>query len=99
MNATQQQIQRGDAVNAAEQKIVMLARMYECRNAARQIMGDRYHDKMIELAQVIKAVAKRDDCSYVKAGMTVITSGELEVAQALMIMAAVVEMTEPSNPN
>lgn len=71
--------------------------MYECRTAARQILGEKYPDKMRELAEVVRAVATRDRCSDIVAGATVIKSAGLEGLQLLMIMAAVVEMVEPSN--
>lgn len=84
-------------MNATEQHVEIAAKMYECRTAARSILGDKYQDKMCELAHVVRAVAKRDNCNDIVAGATVIKAAGLEGMQALMLMAAVVEMVEPSN--
>lgn len=82
-------------MNGNEQHFEIAAKMYECRTAARQILGDKYLDKMHELAQVVRAVAKRDKCDAIVAGATVIKAAELEGMQALLLMAAVVELLEP----
>lgn len=83
-------------MNANEQHVEIAAKMYECRTAARSILGDKYQDKMRELAQVVMAVAERDQCNPIVAGATVIKTAGLEGMQSLMLMAAVVEMVEPS---
>lgn len=72
--------------------------MYDCREAARHILGDKYQDKMLELAQVVRAVANRDKCNEIVAGATVIKSAGLEGMSALMLMAAIVELVEPYLP-
>ena len=84
-------------MSAAEQNVATAAKMYECRTAARQILGEKYPAKMRELADMVRAVAARDKCSNIVAGATVIKSAGLEGIQALLLMAAVVEMVEPSN--
>ena len=80
-----------------EQNISTAAQMYECRVAARRLLGDKYQEHMDERARVVKAVAKRDKCNDIVAGATVIKEAGLEGMQALLLMAAVVEMVEPSN--
>ena len=80
-----------------EQIVATAAKMCECRTAARSILGDKYQDRMRELAQVVMAVAERDQCNPIVAGATVIKTAGLEGMQSLMLMAAVVEMVEPSN--
>ena len=33
------------------------AKMYECRDTARRLLGDKYPDRMLELGQAIKALS------------------------------------------
>lgn len=75
----------------------MAAKMYECRATARRLLGDKYHQRMDEYASVVRAVAKRDNCNDIVAGATVIKEAGLQGMDSLLLMAAVVEMTEPSN--
>jgi indole-3-glycerol phosphate synthase len=84
-------------MNATEQHVVIAEKMYECRAAARRLLGDKYHTRMEELARVVRAVAKRDNSNDIVAGATVIKEFGLQGMDALLLMAAVVEMTEPSN--
>lgn len=74
----------------------MAAQMYECRAAARRLLGDKYHERMQEYGRVVRAVAERDNCNEIVAGATVIKAAGLEYMDALLMMAAVVEMIEPS---
>lgn len=83
-------------MNATEQHVQLAAKMYECRTAARSILGEKYQEKMREIAQVVSAVAKRDKCNAIVAGATVIKAENLGGMESLMLMAAVVEMVEPS---
>jgi len=84
-------------MNATEQHVAMAAKMYECRAAARRLLGDKFNQQMDERARVVRAVAKRDNCNEIVAGATVIKEAGLQGMDALLLMAAVVEMTEPSN--
>lgn len=71
--------------------------MYECRNVAKRLAGNEFHSHMAELAKVIRYVAKRDGCNNIVAGATIIKETRSEGIALLNIMAAVVEMAEPSN--
>ena len=84
-------------MNATEQQVAIASKMYECRDAARTILGNRFKPKMDDLAQVVRAVAKRNKCNDIVAGATVIKEARLEGMESLMLMAAVVEMVEPFN--
>jgi len=84
-------------MNATEQHVAMAAKMYECRATARWLLGDKYREHMDERAKVVRAVAKRDNCNDIVAGATVIKEAGLQGMDALLLMATVVEMTEPSN--
>lgn len=84
-------------MNATEQHVAMAAKMYECRATARRLLGDKFHQRMEEYASVVRAVAKRDNCNDIVAGATVIKEAGLQGMDSLLLMAAVVEMYEPSN--
>lgn len=84
-------------MNATEQDVALAAQMYEFRSAARRLLGDKFQARMEERARVIRAVAKRDHCNDIVAGATVIKEAGLYGMDSLLLMAAVVEMTEPSN--
>ena len=84
-------------MNTTKQQVETTAKMYECRDVARTILGDRFKPSMAELEKAIRAVAKRDKCHNIVAGATVIKEARLEGMESLMLMAAIVEMVEPSN--
>lgn len=84
-------------MNTTEQHVAMAAKMYECRATARRLLGDKFHERMAERARLVRAIAKRDNCNDIVAGATVIKEANLQGMDALLMMAAVVEMTEPSN--
>lgn len=80
-----------------EQAVKTTARLYECRDTARRPLGDKYHERMDEYARIVRAVAKRDNCNDIFAVATVIKETAAQGMDVLMMIAAVVEMTEPSN--
>ena len=80
-----------------EKNVALAAQMYECRATARRLLGEKFQTRMAEYADVIRAVEARDNCNSIVAGATVIKSAGLQGMDALLLMAAVVEMTEPSN--
>ncbi len=84
-------------MNATEQHVAIAAQMYEFRAAARRLFGNKFRQRMEERASVVRAVAKRDNCNDIVAGATVITEAGLHGMDVLLLLAAVVEMTEPSN--
>lgn len=84
-------------MNATEKHVAIAAQMYECRSTARRLLGDKFHARMAEYSDVVRAVAQRDKCNEIVAGATVIKEAGLTGMDSLLLMAAVVEMTEPSN--
>lgn len=83
-------------MNETERNIGIAAQMYKCREAARILLGNKYQAHMNECARVVRAVAKRDNCNNIVAGATMIKENGLHGMDALLLMAAVVEMTEPT---
>lgn len=79
-----------------ERAVRMAARMYEMRDTARRLLGDKYKDRMAEYAPIIQRVADNRKCSVLQAGgMMASESGD--GMMTVMIVAAMVEMIEPSN--
>jgi hypothetical protein len=85
-------------MNATEQNAAIAAKMYECRDTARRLLGEKYHQHIEERAGVIRDMARRDKCNDIVAGATIIKELGLQGMDALLMMAAVVEITEPLTP-
>lgn len=84
-------------MSATEHHVAMAAKMYQCRTTAQRLLGDKFRQRMQDYASVVRAVAKRDNCNDIVAGATVIKEAGLQGMDSLLLMAAVVEMIEPSN--
>lgn len=79
----------------AEQAVKMAAKLYECRDTAKRLFGAAYQQRMEAYGQAVKSAASAMNCSEVAAATTLATNaGGLS---AICYLAAVVEMTEPSN--
>lgn len=79
-----------------EQAVKMAAKLYECRDTAKQVFGDCYHKRMDAYCQVVKSAANAMRCSDIAAATTLANKAGGGMA-AICYLAAVVEMTEPSN--
>lgn len=80
----------------AEQAVKMAAKLYECRDTAKRLFGDTYHERMAAYGQTVKSAANALNCSDVAAATTLANKAGGGMA-AICYLAAVVEMTEPSN--
>ena len=76
--------------------VQIAAKMYECRDTARRLLGNKYPDRMRELGQAIKALSKEKSCSNLEAGKRIAESSGGGMV-AILVMAATVEIIEPSN--
>lgn len=74
--------------------VQMAAKLYECRDAARALLGAHYKQDMDAWAAAIRADAKAANCSELKAAMKLSNDGD--GFKQLVVLAAFVEMTEPS---
>lgn len=79
-----------------EQAVKMAAKLYECRDTAKRVFGDGYHKRMEAYGQVVKSAANALRCSDIAAATTLANKAGGGMA-AICYLAAVVEMTEPSN--
>lgn len=76
--------------------VQIAARLYECRDAARTLLGDKYPERMREYGDSIRIVAAVKKCSELEAGKMLAEAGGGGMATVLML-AATVEIIEPSN--
>jgi len=83
-------------MNATEKNVAMAAKLYECRNAARNILGGRYTEKMREYGDAVRAVATEHGCGELEAGIRLANATGDGMA-AILVLAATVEIIEPSN--
>lgn len=79
-----------------EQAVKMAAKLYECRDTAKRVFGDRYYERMEAYGQTVKSAANALNCSDMAAATTLANKAGGGMA-AICFLAAVVEMTEPSN--
>lgn len=81
---------------AGLQPVTMPAKFYESRDTAKRVFGDGYHKRMAAYGQVVTSAANALRCSDIAAATTLATKAGGEMA-AICFLAAMVEMTEPSN--
>ena len=72
------------------------AKLYELRDRARTLLGDRYKPHMTELGKILQATADRDGKSVITVAQEVCTKRDLIGMDMLMVMAAAVELVEPT---
>jgi plasmid replication initiation protein len=81
-----------------EQAIQVTAKLYMMRDTAKFLWGDDYPNKMAEWRDAIEQVARARKVSELRAAMLLSEEAQKQGADTvtLTIMAAYVEMTEPS---
>ena len=78
------------------QRAGMAAKLYEVRQTARVILADRYAARMAELGQVVRNVAAQRRCGQLVAAEDIVRAADLQGFDALQVLAAAVELAEPS---
>jgi hypothetical protein len=81
-------------VIAIEQRARLAATMYECRDAARSLLGDRYAARMAEIGKAIDAISTARRIGTVAAAT--LMARNLDGMNALQVIAAAVELVEPT---
>ena len=85
-------------MQATEQQVSMAVQLYDMRDKARRLLGDKYKPHMAELGKILRMTADRDKKSILEIATEVCKKRELIGMDMLMIMAAAVEIVEPT-PN
>ena len=81
---------------ADEKQVRIAATLYDMRDKARRLCGDRYKAQMAELGRILKMTAERDGKSVLQVATEVCRKRELIGMDLMMVMAAAVELTEPT---
>ena len=80
-----------------EQATRLAAKLYECRDAARRLLGAHYKRDMDLWAIAIRGDAEQKKCSDLEAATDI--ANKAGGFGAIVVLAAYVEMAEPSNLN
>ncbi len=83
-------------LTATEQQVKMAAQLYEMRDKARRLLGDKYKPHMAELGKILSMTAQRDKKEPLAVAIEVCKKRNLIGMDLMMVMAAAVELTEPS---
>jgi len=83
-------------MQATEKQLTMAVQLYGMRERARSLMGERYKPHMAELGKVLKMTAERDKKDVLSVAAEVCTKRALLGMEQMMVMAAAVELTEPT---
>jgi hypothetical protein len=76
--------------------VQMAAKLYQCRDSAKTLMGDKYKAEIAKFSELIAAQAKRDGCSELSAATDL--AAKAGGFGAVYMLAAYVELVEPSEP-
>lgn len=83
-------------MTATEQQVKMAAQLYDMRDKAKRLLGERYRPHMAELGKILKRTADRDGKSVLAVATEVAKKRELIGMDLMLVMAAAVELEEPS---
>lgn len=82
---------------ATEQTVRLAAQLYEMRDRAKSLLGDRYAERMAEFRKAIETVQSRLHLDNPIAAATKICQGvDCGGFEVILVMAAACEMIEPS---
>ena len=83
-------------MQATEQQVQMAAKLYEMRDRARRLLGEKYKPHMAELGRILTMTSQRDGKPVLVVATEVAKKRELIGMDLMMVMAAAVELIEPS---
>lgn len=78
-----------------ESRVKMAAKLYEARDAAKTLLGERYDHAMRNWAREIQYIASAWRCSDLSAATRI--AKDMDGMAAVVVLAAYVEMVEPSS--
>lgn len=83
-------------MQATEKQVKMAAKLYEMRDTAKRLLRDKYAAKMTEYGKILQATATRDKRTPMEVAIAVCSKLDTPAMEICFIMAAVVELAEPS---
>lgn len=79
-----------------EDKVKMAAQLYDMRDKAKRLLGDKYKGHMELLGKVLKDIAHQRKKDVLSVAIDHCKNRELAGIEFLLTMAAAVELVEPS---
>ena len=86
-------------MNAIGRESSLGAKFYETRDTARLMLGEHYSGRMQELGAVLTKVATGRKTGTLDAAQDMVRAADLYGFEAIQVLAAAVELIEPSNPS
>ena len=83
-------------MQATEKQITMAAQLYDMRDKARRLLGDKYKPHMAEIGAILKMTAERDKKDPLAVAVEVCKKREMIGMDLMMVLAAAVELAEPT---
>ena len=83
-------------MHATEKQVAMAAQLYGMRDKARRLLGDKYKAHMAELGKILTMTAQRDKKEPLAVAIDVAKKRGLIGMDLMLVMAAAVELTEPT---
>ena len=83
-------------MQASERQVKMAAQLYEMRDKARRLLGEKYKPHMAELGKILTMTAERDKKEPLAVAIEVAKKRELIGMDLMLVMAAAVELAEPT---
>ena len=83
-------------MNATEQQVQIAATLYEMRDKARRLLGDKYKPCMAELGRILQDTARETGSGVLETAIDVCKRRNLVGMDVMLTMAAAVELTEPT---
>ena len=84
-------------MSATEKQVQIAAQLYDMRAKAKRLLGEKYKTQMEELGRILKMTSDRDGKPAIAIAADVCKKRGLIGMDLLLVMAAAVELTEPSN--
>jgi hypothetical protein len=77
-------------------QVQMAAQLYSIRDSVRGLMGDNYQPRMAELGGLLQRIAVKQGCSELVVARKIAACEDVKSFDAMAILAAAVELIEPS---
>lgn len=81
-------------MNPTEDQIRLAAKLYDCRDTARRLLGKQYHDRLRPIQDALRGLARKQNKDILKVAME--AAGRVDGIERIIVIAAAVECTEPS---
>lgn len=84
-------------IKANETQVKMAAKLYEMRDTAKRLLGEKYAGHMAMNGKILQDTATRDKTTPLAVAIAVCKKPGITSIETIFIMSAAVELAEPSN--